>query len=138
MRVIDFMPPRRRDPEVVRIVEGVRGHVAMHMELIIRFDYGSVVPWVGGSRGALRRSPGPTALPPDTGARLRGEDLRPWPISTSSEGDRVPFVLTWYPSHEAAAAGSTGASARRDTGMVAAVVGALHLRGQWATRSCAR
>jgi hypothetical protein len=44
--VIDFMPPRGRDPDVVRIVEGLRGEVALRSELVIRCDYGSVVPWV--------------------------------------------------------------------------------------------
>ena len=44
--LIDFMPPRSREPDLVRIVRGVRGRVKMHTELIIRFDYGSIVPWV--------------------------------------------------------------------------------------------
>ena len=42
-RVIDFMTPRRREPDVIRIVEGIRGEVPMQMELVIRFDYGSIV-----------------------------------------------------------------------------------------------
>jgi GH15 family glucan-1,4-alpha-glucosidase len=46
VRLIDFMPPRGTNPDIVRIVEGVRGKVAMRMELIIRFDYGDMVPWV--------------------------------------------------------------------------------------------
>src|SRR5437773_1923610 len=46
VRLIDFMPPRGTNPDIIRIVEGVRGKVAMRMELIIRFDYGDVVPWV--------------------------------------------------------------------------------------------
>src|SRR5262245_59887922 len=46
VRLIDFMPPRGRVPDVVRIVEGVEGRVTMRMDLTIRFDYGSVVPWV--------------------------------------------------------------------------------------------
>ncbi len=45
-RVIDFMPPRGADPDVVRIVEGLEGTVPMRMQLVIRFDYGSIVPWV--------------------------------------------------------------------------------------------
>src|SRR5262244_4135700 len=44
--LIDFMPPRTGVPDVVRLVEGVRGEVAMRMELVIRFDYGSAIPWV--------------------------------------------------------------------------------------------
>src|SRR5450432_2239704 len=46
VRVTDFMPPRGEFPEIVRLVEGVRGRVRMKMELTIRFDYGRVVPWV--------------------------------------------------------------------------------------------
>src|ERR1700751_2043568 len=46
VRLIDFMPPRGTNPDIIRIVEGVRGKVALRMELIIRFDYGDVVPWV--------------------------------------------------------------------------------------------
>src|SRR5450432_4185955 len=46
VRLIDFMPPRGKAPDIVRIVEGVRGNVPMRMELTIRFDYGHVVPWV--------------------------------------------------------------------------------------------
>src|SRR5262249_39237975 len=46
IRLIDFMPPRDEQLNVVRIVEGVRGHVPIRMELVIRMDYGSIVPWV--------------------------------------------------------------------------------------------
>src|SRR5690348_12092998 len=46
VRLVDFMPPRGETPDVVRIVEGVRGRVPMRMELRLRFDYGRVVPWV--------------------------------------------------------------------------------------------
>ena len=46
VRLIDFMPPRGENPDIVRIIEGVRGKVSMQMELIIRFDYGQIVPWV--------------------------------------------------------------------------------------------
>ena len=46
VRLIDFMPPRGTAPDVVRIVEGIHGHVDMLMELVLRFDYGSIVPWV--------------------------------------------------------------------------------------------
>src|SRR5919108_4913520 len=58
--VIDFMPPRGRHSEVVRIVRGDRGSVRIRTELVLRFDYGRVVPWV--SRlpgGALRAIAGP-------------------------------------------------------------------------------
>ena len=59
VRLIDFMPPRGENPDIVRIVEGLRGSVRMKMELIIRFDYGHVVPWVrkrDGGSGSDRRA----------------------------------------------------------------------------------
>ena len=46
VRLIDFMPPRGENPDIIRIIEGLRGKVSMQMELIIRFDYGHIVPWV--------------------------------------------------------------------------------------------
>ena len=50
--LVDFMTPARGEPDLIRIVEGVRGSVPMQMELIIRFDYGSVVPWMRRMDGA--------------------------------------------------------------------------------------
>src|SRR5438128_7661137 len=44
--LVDFMPARNGHSELVRIVVGKRGTVRMKMELVLRFDYGSVVPWV--------------------------------------------------------------------------------------------
>src|SRR5204863_832854 len=46
VRLIDFMPPRGENPDIIRIIEGLRGRVRMQMELIIRFGYGQIVPWV--------------------------------------------------------------------------------------------
>src|SRR5881392_4341063 len=46
VRLIDFMPPRGENPDIIRIVEGLRGKVQIQMELVIRFDYGQIVPWV--------------------------------------------------------------------------------------------
>jgi GH15 family glucan-1,4-alpha-glucosidase len=100
VRVLDFMPPRGRDPDVVRIVEGLRGEVAMRSELVIRFDYGHVVPWVrrleSGARVAVA---GPDALCFQTPADTHGENMRTYSDVTVRAGDRVPFVLTWFPSH---------------------------------------
>jgi GH15 family glucan-1,4-alpha-glucosidase len=100
-RVLDFMPPRGRAPDLVRIVEGVRGRVAFRSDLTIRFDYGRIVPWVrrldGGGRTAVA---GPDALCFRTPAPTRGEDMHTVSKVDVGEGERVPFVLTWYPSHE--------------------------------------
>ena len=62
VRVVDCMPPRQRDPDVARVVECVRGRVRMQMELTIRFDYGSIVPWVRNIDGALHAIAGPKRL----------------------------------------------------------------------------
>ena len=99
VRLIDFMPPRGETPDVVRIVEGVRGRVEMRMELVLRFDYGSIIPWVRNLDGTLVGVAGPDAVSLRTPLRLEGRDMRTYAAFTVAEGDRVPFVLTWFPSH---------------------------------------
>jgi GH15 family glucan-1,4-alpha-glucosidase len=99
-RVFDFMPPRGKAPDVVRIVEGVRGGVQMRSELVIRFDYGHVVPWVRRVEDSRFAVAGPDALCFRTPAHTRGENMRTISEFTIEEGQRVPFALTWYPSHE--------------------------------------
>jgi GH15 family glucan-1,4-alpha-glucosidase len=100
VRLVDFMPPRETKPDVVRIVEGVRGRVEMEMELVIRFDYGDIVPWVRNVDGTLVAIAGPDAVALRTPVELEGRDLRTHASFTVAEGDRVPFVLTWFPSNE--------------------------------------
>jgi GH15 family glucan-1,4-alpha-glucosidase len=100
VRVYDFMPPRGKAPDVVRIVEGVRGRVAMRSEFILRFDYGRIVPWVVSNNRALLAVAGPDALCLRTPVPTRGENMHTVSEFTVEEGERVPFVLTWYPSHE--------------------------------------
>ena len=101
VRLIDFMPPRETTPDVVRIVEGIRGRVEMQMELVLRFDYGSTVPWVRNLDGTLVAIAGPDGVSVRTPVELEGRNLHTYGSFTVSEGDRIPFVLTWYPSHEA-------------------------------------
>jgi GH15 family glucan-1,4-alpha-glucosidase len=100
VRVIDFMPPRGRAPNIVRIVEGVHGHVPMRAELVIRFDYGRIIPWVRRVGDALVAVAGPDALCPRSLVALRGENLTTVAEFVAEPGTRVPFVLTWFPSHE--------------------------------------
>ena len=100
VRVLDLMPPRGKAPDVVRIVEGVQGSVRMRSELVIRFDYGHVVPWVRRVDDSRIAVAGPDALCFRTPAPTRGERMRTISELTVEEGERVPFVLTWYPSHE--------------------------------------
>ena len=99
VRVIDFMPPRGENPDIIRVVEGLRGKVSMHMELIIRFDYGQIVPWVRKCHGGLEAIAGPDGLILRTPIETRGKDLTSVAEFTVAKGDRVPFVLTWFASH---------------------------------------
>src|SRR5437588_1292637 len=73
--VVDCMPGRGRCPHLVRLVEGRRGQVPLRTELIIRFDYGSVVPWVQRTEDGIRAIAGPEALRLSTPAALHGENL---------------------------------------------------------------
>ncbi len=97
VRLIDFMPPRGQEPDLVRIVEGVRGRVDMLMELVLRFDYGSIVPWVRTIDGTLVAIAGPDAISLRTPVELEGRNLHTYAEFVVDEGDRVPFVLTWSP-----------------------------------------
>ena len=101
VRLIDFMPPRGENPDLVRIVEGLRGKVSMHMELIVRFDYGHIVPWVRRRKrfDGLEAVAGPDALILRTPVETCGEDLTTVAKFTVEKGDRIPFVLTWFASH---------------------------------------
>ena len=99
VRIIDFMPPRGHDPDIVRIVEGVRGRVTMRSELVIRFDYGRIVPWVRRVDHTRVAIAGPDALCLRTPVDIHGEELTTVSNFTVEPGDRIPFVLTWYPSH---------------------------------------
>jgi GH15 family glucan-1,4-alpha-glucosidase len=100
VRTIDFMPPREATPDIVRIVEGLDGSVPMRSELVIRFDFGHIVPWVRRVDHARVAIAGPDALCFRTPVEVRGERLRTVSEFTLRPGDRVPFVLTWFPSHE--------------------------------------
>jgi GH15 family glucan-1,4-alpha-glucosidase len=100
VRVIDFMPPRGKAPDVVRIVEGLRGRVTMRSELVIRFDYGWIVPWVRRVDGARLAVAGPDALCLRTPVEVHGESLTTVAEFTVGPGERCPFVLTWFPAHE--------------------------------------
>ena len=99
VRLIDFMTPREQEPDLVRIVQGVRGEVAMQMELIIRFDYGHVVPWVRKIEGHLEATGGPDALSLWTDVSTYGENLTTRADFVVKAGEQVPFTLVWHASH---------------------------------------
>jgi GH15 family glucan-1,4-alpha-glucosidase len=97
--VVDFMPLRGEEPDLLRLVIGERGRVPMRMDLVIRFGYGSVVPWVEQIEGGLQAIAGPDLLQLLTPVPTRGADLATVAEFVVSAGDQVPFVLTWFPSH---------------------------------------
>jgi GH15 family glucan-1,4-alpha-glucosidase len=100
VRAIEFMPPRGKAPDIVRIVEGLDGQVRMRSELVIRFDFGHIVPWVRRVDDARVAIAGPDGLCFRTPVPVRGEHFTTVSDFTVELGQRIPFVLTWFPSHE--------------------------------------
>ena len=100
VRVVEFMTPRRGPARVVRLVEGLRGVVPMHMELNLRFDYGVAVPWLRPGRRSVTAVAGPDAVelrtdvPLEVATGLVTADLQ------VRAGDRASFSLMWHRSHE--------------------------------------
>ncbi|MEP7246112.1 MAG: glycoside hydrolase family 15 protein [Gammaproteobacteria bacterium] len=100
--LIDFMPPRGKHSDVVRIVRGIEGRVSMQTELVVRFEYGSIMPWVTQNRdGAteLRAVAGPDMLTLRTPVPIRGVDARSVGEFEVAAGESVAFVLTHCASH---------------------------------------
>ncbi|MER6675642.1 glycoside hydrolase family 15 protein [Streptomyces sp. NPDC000983] len=102
VRVTDLMPQRDKAPDIVRIIEGVRGTVTVRSTLRLRFDYGSIVPWIRRADGHRVAVAGPDSvwLRSEPEVRTWGEDHSTHSEFTVSEGESVAFVLTWHPSHE--------------------------------------
>ncbi|MGI4815087.1 MAG: glycoside hydrolase family 15 protein [Janthinobacterium lividum] len=99
--VVDFMPMRNGWSELVRVVIGQRGEVKMQMDMALRFDYGSSVPWVSQLEdgSGIKAISGPDMAVLRTTAPLRGENLRTVSEFTIMEGESIPFVLAYAPSH---------------------------------------
>jgi GH15 family glucan-1,4-alpha-glucosidase len=103
VRVTDCLArPCEGAPHLVRRVEGLRGEVAVDLELIIRFYYGSVVPWVMRNGESLRAVAGPDAIKVHADVPLRGKDLTTVGAFTLREGEARAFTLVWHKSHHAA------------------------------------
>ena len=100
VRITDCMPLREGAPHVLRQVHGVSGSVPMHLELVMRFDYGGVLPWVRKQDGRLHAVAGPDALVLTTPVALHGKDLTTVADFVVNAGDTVPFALAWHSSHE--------------------------------------
>jgi GH15 family glucan-1,4-alpha-glucosidase len=98
--LIDFMPPRGNASDVVRLVRGVSGRVRMMMQLVIRFGFGTDIPWVRrADDGAMLAICGPDMTVLRSPVETRGEDLTTAADFWVGEGETVPFVLTYGPSH---------------------------------------
>ena len=101
VRVIDFMP-RRGDgpPHLMRVVEGLRGRVPMRMELSLRPDYASIVPWVESAPDGVIATAGPDAFRLSTVLPLEIEDGTVGADFVAVEGARQRLSLTWHLSYE--------------------------------------
>ncbi len=99
VRVIDFMPLSDHRWDVVRIVEGLSGRLSMRMELVVRFDYGSVMPWVRRSEGVLLITAGPDTLQLSSSVEIQGENMKTVAEFSIGAGQRETFVLNYRPSH---------------------------------------
>ena len=103
VRLIEFMAIDGSLPRLVRIVEGVEGEVPMWTQLVVRFDYGSVVPWARRTEDCQLYVGGPDALRLYSPVRVHGENFTSVAEFRVRAGERVPFVLAFQPSHEPAA-----------------------------------
>jgi GH15 family glucan-1,4-alpha-glucosidase len=99
VRVVDFMPPRSLQPDLVRIVRGIRGEVRMRMELVVRFDYGWLVPWVRRRGKGIVAVAGPDLLTLCADVEVGGDGSTTVADFTVRDGQTISFVLGWRPSH---------------------------------------
>ncbi len=100
VRLVDFMTPQTAEHEVIRLIEGVEGRVDLAMDLTIRFDYGSIVPWVRRVDGGLRATAGPETVYCRSDVDLWGEGLHTLAEFTVAAGQSIGFQLLWTPTQE--------------------------------------
>ncbi len=125
--LVDFMPPRGHNSDVVRLVRGERGRVRMAMELVLRFDYGSFVPWVSRLEdNTWRAIAGPDMVVLRTPVNVKGKDLTTIAEFDVTEGQTIPFVLTYGASHLPPPKKIDPEAAERST---------EHFWGDWASRA---
>jgi GH15 family glucan-1,4-alpha-glucosidase len=113
--LVDFMPPRGEHSHVVRMVRGVRGKVAMEMDLAIRFDYGRTIPWVTSEDHTLRAIAGSDMVVLQADAPLRGEGMTTRSEFTVRAGETVSFTLTSLSSMEKVPAAQPAETALKET-----------------------
>ena len=99
--VIDFMPRHDLEhPSILRIVRGLEGHVAFRSDMAIRFDYGSLVPWVRRHDGGVEARGGVDGVVFHASVPTRGHDLTSVNTFGVEAGHEETFALAWFPSHE--------------------------------------
>ena len=114
--LIDFMPFRTTHPCLIRLVVGERGQVAMATELVLRFGYGAIVPWVTRlDDGTLRAVAGPEMVLLRTPVHLVGQNMKTVGEFTVAAGEVVPFILSNAPSHLAPPAPPDSDAALKET-----------------------
>ncbi len=98
--LIDCMILREEMPELLRVVVGTRGQIRLKLELVIRFDYGSVIPWVRKTDSGISAIAGPDMIRLRSDVPLHGENMKTDAEFTVGDGQKVSLVLTWYPSNQ--------------------------------------
>src|SRR6202011_5600912 len=132
VRVIDFMPLSDQRWDIVRIVEGLNGRVRLRMDLRVRFDYGSIVPWVHRSGEILLLTAGPDTLELRTSVAVKGENMKTVADFSVNAGERESFVLTYRPSHAVSrAAIDAGEALTETTSLWHEWSGRCTYRGRW-------
>jgi GH15 family glucan-1,4-alpha-glucosidase len=98
--LVDFMLPHGGSSDLIRIVRGDEGEVLLCMELMLRFGYGAMTPWVTRLEdGTMRAVAGPDMAVLRTPAAFRGENFKTVAQFTLAKGKSMPFVLSYGPSH---------------------------------------
>jgi GH15 family glucan-1,4-alpha-glucosidase len=115
VRVVDFMPVSDERWDVVRIVQGLSGKVTLRMELVVRFDYGSIVPWVRRSADLLLITAGPDTLELTSSVAVEGENMKTVAEFSVDKGQNESFVLNYRPSHFATRPAVDAGKALKDT-----------------------
>lgn len=132
VRVIDFMPLDRPYPTVVRVVEGLRGAVPMRMQLILRFDYGSVTPWVQRHAGRINAVAGPDAVSLTGSVEMHGEHCTTVADFLVRKGERIPLTLIWHPSHQSPPSAPDAKASESDTERWwRGWASRCHIEGEW-------
>jgi GH15 family glucan-1,4-alpha-glucosidase len=98
--LIDCMILREEVPELLRVVVGTKGQIRMNFELVIRFDYGSIVPWVRRTETGISAIAGPDMIRLRSDVALQGENMKTEAEFAVTEGQKLTFNLTWYPSNQ--------------------------------------